>query len=248
MVFDKEVFLDNLEYLMKEKNVKAKEIEDKADVSKGYISRLKQENNKSVPGIDFILNVSEFFGVSVETLSVFDLSKSSDNEKYINNFLNHLIIKTEKGDIKWSDFSFEDLSGNKSVRKKEDLFTRNEPSFMQGINKVLNGSKLYRSTFEYGDYSFVRSEGNCFVFSMDEDTYLYLTKVVLEKEEEKFEGFEMFMSINDVDRKNLCCVYPERKETCNELLYRLYNTIKEMKSKNILDDETKQIIDDFLKS
>ena len=80
-VFDKKILLENISYLLKEKEMKIGELEAAAKVSTGYISRITKEEN-SKPGIEFIMNVAEVLNVGMDTLLKVDLSAQTPTEKY----------------------------------------------------------------------------------------------------------------------------------------------------------------------
>lgn len=65
--FNAEVLFDNIDFLIKSENRKIGEVESKAGVSAGYISRTSKDGG-SRPGIDFIMNIAKVLHVSIDTL------------------------------------------------------------------------------------------------------------------------------------------------------------------------------------
>ena len=53
-MFDKKRCIENIYTIAKEKNIKIGDLEEKAGVSKGYLSRINKEDSSSVPGVDLI--------------------------------------------------------------------------------------------------------------------------------------------------------------------------------------------------
>ena len=64
--FDKSKCLGNIYHLVKERGLKIGDLEDQAGVSIGYLSRLNKDDNKSTPGIEFLLAVAQVLNVSLD--------------------------------------------------------------------------------------------------------------------------------------------------------------------------------------
>lgn len=246
MKFDKKIFLDNLDLFMKEKSIKSREIEEAADVSKGYISRLKKADNQSVPGIDFLLTAADKFGISVEALSSINFTMCSDNEKYYINFLNSLISRTTRGEITWEKVSFRDFINKIDNKTDEEVIIEKEPSMFEIATQSIQGKRRYKSTFDYGEYQYESTLGDFYSFSIDKKHSLYMIKVALSFQEEEFTGIELFMTSNNNKKSNVCCVSPHVPQKYDALLYRLYETVMGSINVNFMDKETKSVIDSFM--
>ena len=247
-MFDKAIFLDNLEYLIKEKNITARNIEEKAGVSKGYISRLKKEGNMSVPGIEFVLTVSSLTGVSVEVLSTINLSQCSESEDYYIRFVDRLIEKTVRKDVRWRAKSLYEFKDNPNGQSDNNVIFERTPSWGESFVEMLNGQYKYRSSYDYGEYSFIETEGDFYCFKMDYTNVLYLVKVKLKKDDDIFEGMELFIVSDKKSKLDICCIAPERPKKYDDLLCKLYNTIKDLMSEGILDEDARTAINNFMKS
>ena len=66
--YDKKLFIDNVYFLAKEKDLKIGEIEAACGVSSGYLSRLRQGEKNVAPGADFLLSISAQLSASVDAL------------------------------------------------------------------------------------------------------------------------------------------------------------------------------------
>lgn len=99
-VFDKKLLFNNIGYLVRKNGIKIGELETQAGVSLGYISRTSKEGNKK-PGIDFILNIAQALGVSVDTLLRVNLSALTANENYLVAFLEKLLRDTQEDRLDW---------------------------------------------------------------------------------------------------------------------------------------------------
>lgn len=248
MMFDKAIFLDNLEYLIKEKNITARDIETKAGVSKGYISRLKKEGNKSVPGIEFILTVSALAGVSVEVLSSINLNQCSESEDYYLRFVDRLIEKTEKKEILWKAKTLNEFIENPFSLRNNKAIIEKTPSLTEALNAAFTSQERYISSLDYGKYRFINTLGDFYLFKMDNKNLLYLVKVKLKKDEDIFEGVEIFMVTEKKSKLDICGIVPEKPQKYYDLIYKLYNTIRDTMSTVVLDDDARIAINNFMKS
>ena len=98
--FAKDIFVDNLYFLIKKEGKKIGEFEEEAGVSAGYISRMGIDINTK-PGIDFVVKASNILNVSLDTLLGVDLSHLSGTEQYALKFLKKLKNDTEEEKLIW---------------------------------------------------------------------------------------------------------------------------------------------------
>lgn len=102
-MFDKVRLAANIRILAQRNGVKIGELEEKAGLSAGYISRLSKTEEKSSPSLmELVCSVSERFGVSVDLLLKEKLQRLGENELYLLNFLAKLKDRTEKGTLSWN--------------------------------------------------------------------------------------------------------------------------------------------------
>ena len=80
--FNKKQMLDNISFLLQEFSKKIGELEAEAGVSPGYISRITKDE-KTKPGIDFIVKTADALNVSVDTLLNADFTKMTSTERYL---------------------------------------------------------------------------------------------------------------------------------------------------------------------
>lgn len=97
--FDKNLMFSNIAYLLEKKKIKIGDLEEKAGVSIGYISRTKDGSSK--PGIDFIVKAADVLGVSIDSLLTVDLSALTPTEQYLLKFFNKLITDTQHDLLDW---------------------------------------------------------------------------------------------------------------------------------------------------
>ena len=107
--YDRNRLISNINYLLKQRGIKNKDLEAYAGVSPGYISRISADSNTSNPGIDYICKVANFFNIPFNVLVAEDLSSQSDDEALCRKFLNTLYDETRYGHIIWIPHKKEDL-------------------------------------------------------------------------------------------------------------------------------------------
>ena len=80
-------------------------------MSPGYISRASKDE-KTRPGIGFIVKAADILGVSIDTLINVDLTKLTPTEEYLITFLDKLINDTTEDKLVWN-CETEDYLNNK---------------------------------------------------------------------------------------------------------------------------------------
>lgn len=101
MEFDKNRLMDNINCLIKEKNLRIGEVEAEVGISKGYLSRMSKEENDTIPTVDLIWNLAQKLGTSVDMLVGGDFSKVNDNLFFIMKYVYKLKTMTDLHDIEW---------------------------------------------------------------------------------------------------------------------------------------------------
>ena len=105
--YDKKLFIDNVYFLAKEKDLKIGEIEAACGVSSGYLSRLRQGEKNVAPGADFLLAISAQLSASVDALLSYDFTSATESEAAVLRYLDKLIRETETRKLSWQ----EDMGG-----------------------------------------------------------------------------------------------------------------------------------------
>ena len=89
-MFDKKRCIDNIYVLAKEQGMKIGDLEEKAGVSKGYLSRINKEENTSIPGIDLLASIADQFHVGIDYLVDCQLDTLTTNERFVLQFIDRL--------------------------------------------------------------------------------------------------------------------------------------------------------------
>ena len=114
--------LINIEYLSKVRRIKKADLEAAAGVSKGYLSRFKNDDPNSLPSVSFIESAASQLKVTIDALLNADLS--DELAAYNVRLLKKLIKDTENHDLEWSmgdsDAKMKEL---KKSGKEDQYFT-----------------------------------------------------------------------------------------------------------------------------
>ena len=92
-------FIKNIFYLLKRKEIKVGDLERAVHISSGYLSRLKKTDG--LPNGDIMISLSQYFGISLDYLVFCDISKISDDDKLIIDFIKGVIEDTKSKKMQW---------------------------------------------------------------------------------------------------------------------------------------------------
>lgn len=243
--FDSDTFFKNINYLLKAKGIKIGELESYAEVSTGYVSRVKKEEN-SKPGIDFIVKVAEKFEVTVDDLIGVEMEKLTNTENYIINFLNKLIEDTQSEKLMWERES-PDYLGHVETDQYgnpyHDLLSIQEVTFINGRVQTSRDAIVFDSN-SFGVQT--RINGDCYNLRLKNDATLYLmdiAKIPTDYEEEVQYAKEILMILPKRGRQFLCSstsnVFKEKIDT-------LFATITEYFQHPLIKTDFRNIIDAFM--
>lgn len=104
-------FIKNVYYISKLKNFNIGEIEKKAEVSKGYLSRQLKSENPTI-SLEVAYKISKEINISLDTLVCGDLSQLSSKEQYVYDFIHKLKNLTENEKIEWVQDKIEFKNAN----------------------------------------------------------------------------------------------------------------------------------------
>lgn len=100
-MFDKAGCIENIYVLAKERGIKIGDLEEKAGVSKGYLSRINKEGNTSIPSIELLDSIAEQLGVSVDYLINYRMFEPTEGEAFLLKFLDKVMHRTICGKLEW---------------------------------------------------------------------------------------------------------------------------------------------------
>lgn len=175
---DKSKLISNINYFINVYDMKIGELEDAIHVSQGYLSKLSKPDNKQLPSIETLANLSTRFGITIDDLLFSSYPKMTKTEHKMNKFLNRLSSKTKDESIDWEEDDYNSLISDFKEGKRSsyhpifDLergraidiedFADGKQYLMQPLKSDLVHGKQY---YLYG---------RCFKTQLSNDTDFYL--------------------------------------------------------------------------
>lgn len=175
--FDKKVMLENISYLIREKERKIGELETEAGVSAGYISRI-QKDASAKPGIDFVVRIAAALNMTVDTLLFTNLVALTPTERYLISFIEKLKGDTSSDKLSWNRESREELNNltaddngyvDHNLFEIKTFVLDDLDLYEQQITKVAFQSQ------SFGCSNFI--DDDCYNLRMKNDTILYLMHI-----------------------------------------------------------------------
>lgn len=171
---NKKLLFDNVDFLVKGSEMGIGEFEEKTGVSVGFCSRSKKDE-KSKPGIDFIMNAADVLGVGIDALLNTDFSALTPTEKYYIKFLSKLERDTREDKLAWNVETREYLTGLDA-----DINGGTEHPLFRYITTMVPGETDYPEPFSrvlflsknFGENTVINSD--CYDLQLKNGTYLYL--------------------------------------------------------------------------
>lgn len=174
--FNKKIMLENISYLLEENNKKTGELESEAGVSTGYISRLAKDD-KSKPGIEFIMGVAKSLKISIDILLNVNLSKITPTEKYLITFLEKLNSDTLADKLFWNKESADsflhydaDINGNVDhpLLSYEHFYEDHGGDYPDEVQRVVFVSNSFgATTYICGDCFNLRLKNGFLIYVMN---------------------------------------------------------------------------------
>lgn len=248
--FDRTLFFDNISYLIKKHDLKIGEIENSAGVSAGYISRASKDE-KSKPGVEFVMKIAELLQINVDTLLRADLTNATPTEKYLMSFLGKLNSDTITDSLDWIRESKEELN-----RLQENQYgDTGHPLFKL---RTYDAPNDYDSSIDevtqivFASHNFDYQTGiykDCYSLRMKNGTLLHLMNI-----------FKVHSSISDPDTFAIeIWMTPPRAEaqflcdnkgevTISRLIDGLYTTVSENMRHPKIDKNLQYVIDAFMQN
>lgn len=246
-VFDKDNCFVNIRFYMKQKDEKIGQIEKKAGVRKGYMSRLDKPDNTTDPSIQFVATAARMLDVSLDELLYGHPTEMSEAESVVHDYLRDLLEDTKAQKIRW----VKERDG--ILDKFHNLYTG--PSithpllFYDEINLDSDGTPMlvrYGSLF-YPDRQ-VNVDGKVFWANMPGmENVVYLVPCAFEDDKENKRFFEVYLTDNEGKATGVCNtrqVHPSILAVFNEL----YKAAMASSENVFVDDIVRSIINQYRKS
>ncbi len=241
--FDKYKCISNIKYFMNDKDIKIGLIENDANVRPGYMSRLNKPDNETMPSINFLISASKLLGVSIEELLFGNPGELSSNEKFINEFLNDLIIDTKKHEIHWNkekSETFERRHCNRRVPTNHPLLEIVEDE--EGNPGIKEYTIKYISKFFAEAEVYVKS---CYSTMLPGSTNEVFIVGCFTNKADKIIPDNQFIEVYIVDKNdksNPVCVSLKSAPTICSSLNSLFEIAANDSSNTYMDEDTRSII------
>lgn len=230
--YSKTRLIQNIAYLMRLHGVKVGELETGAEVSTGYLSRLKNnESEDTCPSIDILMRMGNILHTNVFVLLYCDLANLTETETFIYKFLENLLKQTTDNKVCWDKITVNSLT-NYLYSDKPHLLMRQD----------LGEEIIYDSDFTE-DYVYL--DGPAYKLERSTQDF-YITKIKHKfSDNTLWTDYELYIYKNGMKRK-VCNATKESKKLFNTILPLLYDAAAV--SSNILkiDDEVQKGLTDFM--
>lgn len=195
-MYDKKRCIENIYAIAKEKNIKIGDMEEKAGVSKGYLSRINKENNTTSPSIEVLASIAETLSVTVDMLMNGDFASMNANEKFVFDFLGKLNSETEKGYVQWEKETPKELKRVKYYDGQPDHPLLKHAIYseigMSGYPEEVSSGPEFASQFINEDYP-VKLLGNLYHLNLRGAT-VYIAHISYADEEGyDYEQYEVYV-------------------------------------------------------
>lgn len=270
MDFDKTIFMNNITYLLKRKNIKIGDLENKIGVSKGYISRINKKSDGVAAGVDIVYKIAQALEVSVDVLISVDLQTVDDNEIYLLNLLKSFQKKTENREVFWDKIDLRTIGSMLAGKEYADipmLHTHPDDRSERYDDYEYISRKIYVSSFlgtglNLGNDNY--EVGPWFSMKIDDLNTVYITDVMkYSYEGEPSEVLEMYIYTAEYYEEYaedgsgssgyrhtlvpLCCS-AKMGENIDAAMTALYKTICSHQDDIRIPANLKGVLDGFMKS
>lgn len=247
--FNKKILFDNISYLLKQREMKIGELESVAGVSPGYISRTSKDE-KTKPGIDFIVNAAEALNVSVDTLMKVNMASLTPTERYLIDFIEKLTNDTQADKLDWN-VETADLLNNLEVGEQgfcyHSLFDertykeQGETEYPESVTRVTFCSN------SYDVHTWIA--GNCYNLRLKNGIYVYLmniSKSYFKASDPKAHAKEIWMSPRGEINQFLCSTLTGETSGIASLIESLYAAVSENARHPKVSKSVRSAIDAFM--
>ena len=100
--FDRNLLIENIYRLAKEKKLKIGDLESSVGVSTGYLSRLAKDESKGVFSAELLFQIADKLGTTMDSLVLVNTKGLTDNEQYLLSFIERLTLETENYGVEWN--------------------------------------------------------------------------------------------------------------------------------------------------
>ena len=231
--YSKKRLVGNIMYKMKEKGVKVGELEEAAQVSAGYFSRLKTaEGDDTCPSLETLMRVAAKLECSINTLLYCDYGILTETEKFIAKFLTNMLARTNSAELPWERESIRAVTTD----------SYNTPDKCHPLTREVDDilPNVYSSEFTDDDCELL---GPVMKLPRGLNVY-YLSKIA--RGEKKIVAYEMYLYTSDDVLKPVCESVMMGKREIWELMRDLYESAG-VASRNLrIEPDVKKSLEEFM--
>ena len=236
MELNQAMIINNIYLLAKKNGVRISDLESAAGLSSGYLSKLRSEDNNSIPSVEALNGIAKKLGVSVDSLINVDFNALSPDEEYTICFIDSLIQKTVKNEARWRRLARKMLENQEMYKGGSTEY----PMFTHNNAYVFYDSKFYENeTPQLDKDSYLLPLGN------GSTLYLMSIKVIMDDVGEK--DIEMYIETNNYLNPICTALTGEPENTFfKDKLYQLYDAAANSCSRVRLSANLKDVMDRFM--
>ena len=193
------IWLDNLNNLFKEKDIKIGEFEKVIGVSPGYFSRLKSklDNGEKINiSVSLLERISKEMGISIDMLINYEIPVNQVNLITLEYLIGKLITDTNERKIVWDEYNLEELTYNgdrfTGALFKREIIQQNEIQDPQLLFDFFEDDQIVYSDEYHFESKFdakAHINGICYKGTTYSNTCIYIVPVIIEEKN----GWELYM-------------------------------------------------------
>ena len=245
--FSKEIFMNNIYYLLKAKSMKVGEVEKSIGVSIGYLAKLKKDAGLR-PGIDLVIKIAEKLQVSIDTLVGVDMEKLTGTEQYLLCFVEKLKTDTEAEKLEWwreTASGLADVEIDRNGFPEHPFFTCEEFYEDRGGDYPDRVSEVVFVSNAFGPHTAIH--GDCYNLRMKNGARLFLADIVkstYRQTETDVYAKEIWMQTTSAGSQFLCS---NRNPQYSAFVNNLFTAVAEYCKHPRLGAAYRNVIDAFMK-
>ena len=248
-MFDKKRCIENIYAIAKRRGVKIGELEEKAGVSKGYLSRINKDDNNAIPSIELLDSIAGQLNVGIDYLVNFSDAELSPNEQFVYQFIDGLMRKTLSGKLDWLYETMSILDADNDAPVKNPLVGTTKNYSEEADEWYF--THVYHSGI-YGD-GWVRIDGNCYFTEIKTNNGLTRSTVFLNKVRYNSATIGVSLDVPAIevyltaggDIHPICSTYYVT-ESLSFAINNLYDAVASVPSRITLDSKARETMKDFI--
>ncbi len=233
--------IENIYELAKSKNIKINDLEKQANVTEGYLARLKSIDKYVSPSVDTVLAIAEKLNTTVEYLVKHDPNSTGKDDDFAIEIINKLIEKTTSSNLKWDRELMLQALYNSINSYGDVVHTLFEERRVVSGNLKDTREPAYYSRFHPGKICELAGD----IFSADlsnvifSNSKMYVTKIK-NTENQKIE-YEVYL-LSNKKLLNFCHYNSMANSQLNDTVERFYNVLNDPSNVVTMDNEAKQLL------